>query len=76
VSTEGTPQEKLDSWRAANPNLLFANGEHRGYLRVDVTRERLNADLVALDSEKQKDSGASTFRSFVIEAGKPGPVAA
>jgi alkaline phosphatase D len=76
VSSEGTPQDKLDAWRAANPNLLLANGEHRGYLRVDVSHDRLDATLVALDSEKRADTGASVFRKFVIEADQPGPVEA
>ncbi len=31
------------SWRAANPNLLLANGQHRGYLRIAVSHDRLDA---------------------------------
>jgi alkaline phosphatase D len=75
VSSNGTPQRTLDNWRAINPNLLLANGEHRGYLRLDLTRDRLQADLMALASEKDPKSEASVFRSFVIEAGRPGPIA-
>ena len=74
VSSQGTPQRTLDPWQAANPNLLLANGEHRGYLRLDLTRDRLQADLIALATEKEPQSTATTFRSFVVEAGRPGPV--
>ena len=75
VSSQGTPQKMLDGWRAANPNLLMADGEHRGYLRLDIRRERLAADLISLDTVKERTSRARTLRQYVIEADRPGPVA-
>ena len=76
ISSQGTPQKALDSWRAANPNLLVADGEHRGYVRLNLTRDRLQADLVAMDSVNDPRSGARTLQSFVVEAGRPSPVRA
>ena len=37
ISSQGIPQSTLDERRANNPNLLFANSERRGYLRLDLT---------------------------------------
>jgi alkaline phosphatase D len=76
ISSQALAQSTLDGWQKDNPNLLFANSEHRGYLRLDITPARLQADLVALRSEKDPKSDARTLRSFVVEAGKPGPVTA
>lgn len=76
ISSQGVPQKTLDAWRANNANLLVADGQHRGYLRLDVTHERLQADLVAMNSVKQAESGGKALQSFVIQAGRAGPVAA
>jgi alkaline phosphatase D len=76
VSSQGTPQKLLDGLRAENPNMLLANGDVRGYLRLDIARERLLADLVALSSEKDPHSKTRILRSFIVESGKPGPVLA
>lgn len=76
ISSQGTPQNKLDEWRAANPNLLTANGSYRGYLRLDLTPQALTADLVALDSALQRQSNSRTLQRYVIECDRPGPVAA
>jgi alkaline phosphatase D len=74
VTSQGTPQNLLDSWRSSNPNLLIADGQHRGYLRIDLSRDRLTADLVALETVRERNAGARTLRTFVIEAGQPAPV--
>jgi alkaline phosphatase D len=74
ITTQGVPQKTVDGWRNANPDILLLDSQHRGYLRLDVTQKRLQADLVALDSEKNPRSTARVLQSFVIEDGKPGPV--
>ena len=76
VSSQGMPQKTLDGWRGKNPNLLLANSGVRGYLRLDLTRERLLADLVALSSEKDPHSTTRILQSFAVENGKAGPVPA
>jgi len=76
VSSQGVPKAMLENWRAANPNLLLANSAVRGYLRLDLTRERLQADLIALKSVKDPKTDRYTLSTFVVEAGRPGPVTA
>jgi alkaline phosphatase D len=76
ITSQGIPQQTLAQWSAANPNLLYVNSERRGYLRLDMTRDVLKADLVALDSVTNPNTGARPLRSYVVEAGRPGPVAA
>ena len=75
ITSQGIPAKTVDAWVANNPDILLMNSQVRGYLRLDLTRERLQADLVALDSEKTPRSKTKILRSFVIEDGRPGPVA-
>jgi alkaline phosphatase D len=76
ISAEGSAQDGLDRMRRLNPNIVFANSAKRGYLRLDVSPERLQADLVGMDSVTDVNAGASTYARYVVENGRPGPVAA
>jgi alkaline phosphatase D len=55
-----------------NPHVRYATGLHRGYLRFEATPRRLTADLRAVDSVSDADSGCTTLASFVVENGRPG----
>lgn len=76
ISSYGLDQAIFDSRRAENPNMLFADSDTRGYLRLDVTRARLQADLIGISSARQPDPPGHTLASFIVEDGRPGPVKA
>ena len=73
VSSDAVGEEYFEKIRKLNPNLLTATGLNRGYVTIDITKDHLRADLVALDTVKTPDSGKKTLASYVVEAGKPGP---
>src|SRR5690606_14200089 len=70
ITSQGMEQKKLDALAAENPNVLFANSENRGYLYVELTPERLSAELVAMDSVTDKAVGARVLKTFAAENGK------
>jgi alkaline phosphatase D len=76
ISSDAVPESYFETARKLNPNLLTATGEHRGYVRLDITPEHLRADLVSIDTVKTPDAGRSTLVSYVVEAGKPALVRA
>ncbi len=71
ITSDAVPESYFENARKLNPNLLTATGEHRGYVRMDITKEHLRADLVSVDTVKTPDSGRSTLVSYVVESGKP-----
>jgi alkaline phosphatase D len=71
ISSDAVSETYFENARKLNPNLLTATGEHRGYVRLDITKEHLRADLVAVASVKEPDSTRSTLVSYIVEAGKP-----
>jgi len=71
VSSDAVPETYFETARKINPNLLTATGEHRGYVRMEITKDTLRADLISVDTVKTPDSGRSTLVSYVVEAGKP-----
>jgi alkaline phosphatase D len=74
VSSDPVPEPYFENARKLNPNLLTATGQYRGYMRLDITKDNLRADLIALDTVKTVDSGRKTLISYIVEAGKPAPV--
>jgi alkaline phosphatase D len=71
VTSDAVPESYFEGIRKNNPNLLTATGEHRGYVRMDITKDTLRADLISIDTVKEQNSGRSTLISYVVEAGKP-----
>ena len=76
ITSQARPQERLEQYLPDNPHILLADSRYRGYVRVEVTRERWVADLRAMESVQRRDAACSTLASFVVENGKPGPLKA
>jgi alkaline phosphatase D len=76
VSSDALSEHYFENIRKLNPNLLTATGSYRGYVTLDITKEHLRADLVALDTVKMPDSGRKILASYIVESGKPTPVPA
>jgi alkaline phosphatase D len=76
LTSHGPPTERLAKLMPENPHMLFADGNHRGYVRVDVTPQVWRADLRAMASVTQREAGCTTLASYAVESGKAGPVRA
>jgi alkaline phosphatase D len=67
---------RLEALLPDNPHIKFAEGARRGYVRVDLGRDRFRADLQAMRTVAQPQSAVDTLATFVIEDGRPGAVRA
>ncbi len=54
-----------------NPGTKFHDGRNNGYVRCELTRERLRADIVTIAEREDPASGASVAASFEILSGDP-----
>ena len=55
-----------------NPHIKFFDGDHRGYFRVNLNRERWHTDLRIVTTVSQPDAPVYTLASFTVENGRPG----
>jgi len=69
---EGTG-DRVNDLLNKNPHVKFADGRHRGYVRVQVTPKQWRADLRAMESVAKPDAACNTLASFVVADGQPGP---
>jgi alkaline phosphatase D len=72
VTSQGPSQKQVQEALAENAHLRYGNGNQRGYMKIEILRDRCTATLRALSSEKRADSGIATAATFVVENGRPG----
>ena len=76
ITSQAWAQERLAPLLADNPHMTYTNSRFRGYARFEVSRERLGADLRAMESVQKREAGCNTLASFAVEDGRPGAVKA
>jgi alkaline phosphatase D len=54
-----------------NPGAKFHDGLHNGYVRCELGRERLRADIVTIDDREDPRSGRQVAVSFEVISGDP-----
>jgi alkaline phosphatase D len=69
ITSQAPGQAQFDRAVAENPHVRFADGAHRGYLRVEIGAARATVDLRAMESVLRPDAGCQTLASFVVEDG-------
>ena len=72
ISSQAAGQAHYDRLVQANPHLRYANGTQRGYLRLDLRRDRVEVDLMGLDDVRRADSAVARQSGWVVERGRPG----
>jgi alkaline phosphatase D len=72
TSQNGRKQEDVDALKVDNPHVRFGSPTKRGYVRMEVTPQRLRADLRAMRSVTQPRAECDTLATFVVEDGRPG----
>jgi alkaline phosphatase D len=63
--------DQLERIRAARPHLKYVSGEHRGYVVLDLTRERLQADWWYVPTILERTTSEQFGQGLISEAGHP-----
>ena len=70
ITSQPRAQSLLDAQARANPHMNVAEGRYRGYIRVALRPDRLEADLRAMRDVATPDAECFTLASYEIESGK------
>jgi alkaline phosphatase D len=76
ISSYGPPYEVIAQTLPDNPHVHFFESRERGYVCVDLERAHMQARMRVVSDVKDPKATVSTLRTFAVEAGKPGVVAA
>jgi alkaline phosphatase D len=71
ITSQGLTQKAIETWRAENPHIRYANSTRRGYTTMELTAQRCTARLRTVN-EKAHDSPVTTSAVWVVEDGRPG----
>ena len=76
ITSHGLPQDRIDAARGLNPHVHYGRGDERGYVRFRLEAGQLQARLRVVDRPDDPASGIRTAARFVVDAERPGAVAA
>lgn len=76
ITAHSPPYDLFMKYMPDNPHVRFFDSRPHGYVSVTVERERMSVRFQAVSDARDKNAGVSTLRSFVVENGKAGVVAA
>jgi len=71
IASQGISQKSIETWRAQNPHIRYANSSRRGYTTLELTGKRCVARLRTVN-EKDHASAVSTLAEWTVENGRPG----
>ena len=66
---DAATRDRAPMLRAVSPHLKYLDGDSRGYVLLDVTRERLQADWYFVKTVSEPSATESKAASFVCERG-------
>jgi alkaline phosphatase D len=76
VSSHGPDYDLFSKFLPDNPHVHFFDSRVHGYVSATLERDSMKVRFQAVSDASDRDATVSTLRSFVIENGKPGVVAA
>lgn len=75
VTSDGPPQDHLQSKVAAHAHLHYAESRYRGYALVELIGDRLTNHFRIVSDVADPKSAIATLATFVVEDGQAGAVA-
>ena len=76
ITSRGVSEAVMEMMRRANPDLVHARSDERGYALIDVTAGSASCEFRATPFPARAGARLSTQAHFSVESGQPGVVAA
>jgi alkaline phosphatase D len=76
ISAYGPPYDVVAQALPDNPHIHFFDSRRRGYVAVDLQRARMQVSMRVVSDAADPKATIATLRSFAVEGGRPGVVAA
>ena len=71
ITSQGPSVKEVAAALAENPHIRYGSSK-RGYVTMELTRDRCTAAIRGLANEKHADSAIATLATFVVENGRAG----
>jgi len=75
ITSDPPPYDLIMRVLPENPHVRYFESRHRGYVTVDLLRDRMETRFRVISDRRDRNATAYTLQRFVVESGKPGAVA-
>jgi len=76
ISSYGPPYDPIAQALPDNPHVHFFDSRRRGYVTVDLAADHMQVQMRVLSDPHDPKASVGTLRTFAVEGGHPGVVAA
>jgi len=76
ISSYGPPYDPIAQALSDNPHVHFFESRRRGYVCVDLQREKMQVRMRVVSDAHDPKAGIATLKTYVVESGHPGVVEA
>jgi alkaline phosphatase D len=76
IASRGAAQERVDEMLRHNPHVRYGRSDRRGYVACRLDADTLQASLMVVDKPENADSAVAVAARFVVDAARPGAIAA
>ena len=74
VTSSPPPEEQMRRYVRDNPQVRYFETRMRGYVCVDLTRERMETRFRSVADITDPQAAVTTLKTYVVENGRPGAV--
>ena len=74
ITSDAPPYDLIAQILPENPHVRYFESRHRGYVSVDLSRQRMETRMQIISDRRDPKATMSTLKRFVVEAGRPGAV--
>lgn len=72
ITSTGPPDAAIKAALPANPHIRYFDAAHRGYLSVDLSRDRMDTRCMAISDRADRQATIRVLHAQSVEAGRPG----
>jgi alkaline phosphatase D len=76
ITSDPPPYELIMGVLPENPHVQCFESRQRGYVSVDLFRERMETRLQVISDRRDPKATLSTLKRFIVESGKAGAIPA
>jgi len=76
ITSTGPSYDGLMAVMPNNPQVKFFDSRPRGYMSIDVRPDRMDTRYQVISDVRDPKASLSTLKSWTVESGRPGAVAA
>jgi alkaline phosphatase D len=74
VTSDPPPYDLIAAVLPDNPHVKYFESRHRGYVSVDLRRDRMETRFQVISDRRDPGATVSALKRFVVESGKAGAV--